>query len=108
MSILENAKAAFASRRAELQKIDVPEWGATIYYRAMTMKQKMAIYEGDPAVPEIAVRTVLYRALNEEGQPLFRPADRVELVNHVDPQIIERVALAMHASEFSQGDAEKK
>lgn len=109
MNVLENAKAHFAARRAELKSVVVPEWNnATIWYKALTTKQKIAIYEGDPSLAELSVRIVIHRALKEDGTPMFRLLDRSDFINHVDPEITERIAVEMMKSDATQDEAEKK
>jgi hypothetical protein len=108
MAILDAAKAHFAQRRLQVDSVEIPEWNATIYFKPITMKQKMAIYEGSPSIQEICVRSLIYRAIDAEGNALFSAASRVELINQCDPDVIERVALAMFEKEPSQAEAEKK
>lgn len=108
MSILETAKAHFAQRRLQVSSIEVPEWSATIYFKPITMKQKMAIYDGSPSIQEICVRCLIYRSIDADGNALFTPASRVELINQCDPDVIERVALVMFGGEPTQEESEKK
>ena len=35
--------------------------------------------------------TLIYRLIDEEGVPIFRKADKTELMRHVDPDVLARV-----------------
>lgn len=108
-NLLEKLKAQFAARRGELLSVDVPEIGEKIYYRAMTLKQKLAIFDGDPPFEERAMRMWIHRALDQDGEPLFTSANRTEFLHHIDPRVIERVAIEMYATEIQTiEEAEKK
>ena len=43
-------------------------------------------------VMEALVTVLIMRALDEEGKPLFKQADKFELMNGVDPEIVIRIA----------------
>lgn len=108
MGIKESALEHFAQRRDILNEIDVPEWGGKIYFRALTGKQRMIISKDEPSIPEMALRTFLHRALDEKGQNLFVPADRIEIERHYDPVIVERIANEMFKFDYTREEAEKK
>lgn len=95
MSLLDNAKDHYKSQLAGgLIEIDVPEWNGKVYFKpAATFKQQQKIFEytqkGNMA--EALVETLMQRALTAEGKKMFSFADRVVLMNEVDPEVIVRV-----------------
>jgi len=114
--VLERAKASFRARLSEVRCIEVPEWGdesgpLRIYVRPATLKERDAIYRHVSAGSlEALVETLIQRARDEEGKPIFRPVDRLELMRHVDPDVIARVVAEINGDEAelpSVEDAEK-
>lgn len=114
-SVLEQAKQHFAARLEEgLRRIDVPEWGCSIWFRpVMTMRQKAAISRAMDApeggVAACVLEALVQRALDAEGKVLFRAADRFELMRNVDADVIDRVVTEMSRGtiETTEDDARK-
>ena len=92
MSVLEQAKKHFAG--INIKKIDVPEWGCTIYAKPLTLKQKGIINAIGDNVESLA-ELLIMKAQNEQGEKLFRKEDSYELLNKVDPDVLSRVASAI-------------
>lgn len=110
---LENAKAHFKELLENAWRtLEVPEWGEpgkplVIHFRPMNLRQQDAIYKHvKEGSLESLVETLIQRAKDGEGKPLFRSVDRRELMNLVDPAVIERIVSAM-ADDLSVEDAEK-
>lgn len=106
--ILERAKAHFKSRvSGEMDCIDVPEWGAKIYFKPMNLVEQNKIYkhirEGSL---EALVETLIVRARNEDGSKMFKPMNRIELMKHVDPKVIERICNEMAGDDDADMDVE--
>ena len=91
----------------ELLRLEVPEWGEgdnpqIIYYRPkMNFLQQRIVKEyfdkGDFA--GATVQTLIFRAVDEERQPLFSEGDKQELLREVDPDLLVDICTRMMKSE---------
>lgn len=78
--------------------ISVPEWDAEIYYKpATTMAEQTKIIELTQAgkATEALVTTLIMRARDADGNPLFTGADKPKLMRAVDPKIIMKIVTSM-------------
>ena len=50
-------------------------------------------------VVEALVETIIVRALDANGKRMFQPAERVHLLNSVDPQVLVKIATALNKVE---------
>jgi hypothetical protein len=117
MNWKDQAKASFAERRTveNLQPIPVPEWNVTVYYWPdMTLSERREIFalvkQQDGATVldmEAMAITLIVRARDKDGKKMFHKAEKVELMNEYDPDVIARVVSAMNADPVDLGDAEK-
>jgi len=97
MSVLDKAKAHFAQLRGEMQSIHVPEWDETIYFKPMNLKEQGQIlslvdqrkYEEAWAVKLITM------ARFENGNKMFTPSQKVEIIRSVDPVVLSRICEQM-------------
>ncbi len=115
--IMESAKAHFREKLAGgLESIDVPEWSvddapAKVYFKpALNFQAQERIIklseEGKKA--EAVVQALIERALDEDGNRMFKQVNRLELMKSVDPDVIARVVSEMSgADEYSVDDIEK-
>ena len=99
--VLDSAKAHFKEILAGGLKgpINVPEWETKIYYKpATTFQQESKIVELTQAgkTVEALVESLIMRALDADGNPLFNKVDKPELMRFVDPSIIMRVMAEMN------------
>jgi hypothetical protein len=112
------AKAQFADRRTteSLVPIPVPEWSTTVYYwPEMTLGERRDIFlharqDGESTVMDleaIAV-TLMVRARDASGRRLFARAERLELMNEYDANVMAQIVSAMASPEPNTEDAEKK
>ena len=114
----EQAKSQFADRRTPetLIPIVVPEWNTTIYYWPdMTLAERREIFllakqQGDATVLDLEAMatTLIVRARDVEGRRVFSKAERIELLNNYDPEVIAKIVSAMNDTPQSVEDAEKK
>lgn len=106
MSILDNAKNHFKTRLELRGPIMVPEWDAEIYYRVPNMKTRSemadALNEGGL---KGVVTVLILMALDANGEPLFSKAQRPELMQSVDPEIIQRITAEMDISAPELGES---
>lgn len=122
MTILDNAKSHFKDLIAGngIKCIEVAEWGdkdapAKVYFKplaALPVQQfsevaKLATQESVEAFIDI----LIIRCLDENGAPLFKKTNRLELLRHVSPQVVCSVITQMGEIDNSleeMGDLEKK
>jgi hypothetical protein len=112
-NVLENAKKHFKSKLSgELKKITVPEWEQDIYYKGtypFAVESKIIELQQQGKTVEALVESVITKALNPEGKPVFTKFDKLSLMNEVDPAVLVRVASALNSatSEYEIGEVEK-
>ena len=99
MSIIDQAKQHFREQMTEdsLQgPIVVPEWGnAEIYYKKKINFNQMSeiaeLVQSGKTFEGVAMGIII-RALDAEGKPIFKKADKTTLMRSVDPEVLLRVA----------------
>ena len=100
MGAIENITNHYRSKLAEgLGSIDVPEWGTEaepmrIWFKSATnpkTQEKLAKLFNESKPIEAAVEALIIRALTEDGSAMFVSANRRELMNHCDVDILIRV-----------------
>ena len=111
MNILENATNQFRAKLTELKSLEVEEWGetgtpATIYFRAsMNFKDREVVQKlyKDGKEQEFFCMTLILKALDEDGQPLFRRTDKEKMMREIDPELIMRVVdeMVVEAESFN-------
>jgi hypothetical protein len=112
------AKSQFSERRKPetLVAIPVPEWETTVYYWPdMTLAERREIFllakqDGDSTVLDLEAMavTLLVRARDKNGKRIFVNAERRELLNEYDPEVMAGIVAAMSNGTVSVEDAEKK
>lgn len=111
MSVIANAKGHFKTKLTDkLECLEVPEWKAKIYYKtSATLKQteEVVALHRENKMAEALAQTLISRALNEDGSKMFTVADKFDLMNQVDPEVVTRVATHILNSEPSQEEVEK-
>ena len=100
MSAIESIKAHYRSKLAGgLGSVDVPEWGTEkepmrIWFKSATnpiTQERLAKLFSESKPVEAAVEALYIRALNEDESPMFVSANRRELMNHCDVDVLIRV-----------------
>lgn len=111
MSVITNAKTHFKTKLTDkLESIEVPEWETTVYFKgSATLKQteEVVALHRENKVAEALAQTLVSRALNEDGTKMFTIADKFDLMNSVDPEVITTVASHILNSEPEAVDIEK-
>lgn len=112
MSVLQKATQHFRSKLdGSLEKIHVPEWETDIYFYPTTpLKDESSILklQQEGKTVEALVQSLIVKARNSDGSKMFAPADRVTLMNEVDPRVIIRVTGAINGVDSdSLEDVEK-
>jgi len=101
MSAIDKAKGHFKSVLAQgLQgPIIVSEWDLKVYFKpATTFQQESRIVEltSQGKQVEALVESMIMRALDIDGKPLFNKADKTELMREVDPNVIMKIITEMN------------
>lgn len=109
--VLEKATAHFRNQiSGEMKTIDVPEWECKIYFKSITsLKEEGKILElsQQGKSVEALVESLVVRARNEDGSRMFTMADKMILMNEVDPKILIRIVGEMNSVNFNLEDTEK-
>lgn len=87
----------------ELKKHHVEEWGLDIYFRQITtLKQESKIVElsAQGKSVEALVETIIQKALDADGKALFKPLDKVTLMNEADPKVVLDLARALNGNDL--------
>lgn len=103
-SAIDKATSHYKSKLSgEMKKIHVPEWELDIYYRPLTnLRQEAEIVEltKQGKSVEALVVSIINKACDEEGNPLFVKADRAALMNQADPTVVLNVATKLNGGEL--------
>ncbi|MBO6759276.1 MAG: hypothetical protein JJ902_23335 [Roseibium sp.] len=101
MSAIDLAKAHY--QRIGRTRIEVPEWGPdgepfVIYATPMTVFHREQIRDmGNAESPQNLIDTLIYKAQDENGGPVFTAKDRHDLLTKVDGRVVSRIALEIMA-----------
>jgi hypothetical protein len=100
--VLEAAKAHFKDVLSQGLKgpIIVKEWGdQEVYYKPATnffQESKIVELQSQGKTVDALIMSLILRALDKEGKPLFTQGDRQELMREVDPNVILRIVTEMN------------
>lgn len=111
MGAIDHAKRHFSARTTRI--IEVPEWAdesgkpLLVYATPITLaeRQKLLNRARDNSL-DMMVYALIYKAQNEQGDPLFTLEHKHALMHEVDPDVVTRVAGEILAS-ASVADLEK-
>lgn len=99
---MEKITAHFRNKIAGSQKsIDVPEWDLTIYYKTTnTLEAEGRLVElaQKGKTIEALVETLITKAMDENGKPLFNKMDKITFMHEVDPSVLIRVVGEMNSA----------
>ena len=112
MSVLDKATQHFRSKLdGSLEKIRVDEWDTDVYfYPTAPLKDESSILklQQEGKTVEALVQSLIVKCRNADGSKMFATADRVTLMNEVDPRVIIRVASLINGVDAdSLDDVEK-
>lgn len=107
MSILDKAKAHYAAKlSAEPRSLLVPEWSSTVYIKPgislASLGEIMELANSGKTAEAMAL-TLIHRLIDEDGKPVFRKVERLELMKSVDPDVLSRIV-----SEINSGDPDQE
>jgi hypothetical protein len=110
-NVLENARTHFKGKLSgELQKISVPEWKTDVYFKGahpFAVESKIIELQQAGKTVEALVESIIMKALDPEGKPLFNKFDKNTLMNEVDPSVLMRVASVLNSATSDYEAVEK-
>jgi len=114
MRLADIAEAEFAAELAKREKLVVEEWqGVVVYWGPWTLADVDAVF--GPGAPVTVngrlARTIVTKARDEAGKPLFVQPEEQQLLGNARPTAVVRLGSAMIATmptAESQGAVEKK
>jgi len=110
MSVLEKAKSHYKAKlTADPAPISIREWETEAFIKpGINLHQLGEIMELSQSgkTAEAMALTLIYRLIDEDGKPIFRKADRTELMKSVDPDVLARIVGEINSSDPSEDDVE--
>jgi len=108
--VIDKATSHFRTKlSAEMHSVYVPEWDAKIFFKpTITLKEQSKLIELATSGKQVEAlcESLIVKARNEDGTKMFGPADKVILMNEVDPQVIIRVVGEINDINGEQADTE--
>jgi len=107
-NVINNIQAHFKEKLSGgLQKISVPEWKTDIYYKAaysFAVESKIIALQQQGKTVEALVESLIAKALDPEGKPMFTKFDKTTLMNDADPATLLRVCSELNnaVSEYEE------
>lgn len=100
MSVIDNAKSHFKQMISQgMKEVEVPEWETKLFFKSavsFAQEQKVIQLHSQGKQVEALVESLVSRACDADGNKVFKFADRVTLMNEVDPAIILRIVNQMN------------
>ena len=101
MSVLDIAKSHFEN--LGIQSIEVPEWKdengnpSVIYWNPITLSEKNKLFKKSDNMLDAGILAdiLVMKALDKDGNKLFKAEDKLVLMHKVDSDILSRVATSM-------------
>ena len=101
MSVLDIAKSHFEN--LGVQSIEVPEWKdengnpSIIYWNPITLSEKNKLFKKSDNMLDAGILAdiLVMKALDKDGNKLFKAEDKLALMHKVDSDILSRVATSM-------------
>jgi len=95
-SVIEKAKKHFLDHINDIKCVKVPEWDAEIYFKPLSLSDQDRIYKYvQKGSLESIAETLIVRSLNKDGSKMFTSANKTELMRMVDPDIMNKIVMAM-------------
>ena len=110
-TVLQKATSHFRTQLdGTLRELEVPEWECKIYYYpTSSFKDESSVLklQQEGKTVEALVQSLVVKCRNADGTKMFQTADRVTLMNEVDPKVIIRVAGVINSGDDSIDEIEK-
>jgi hypothetical protein len=108
--VLDKATNHFRNKLNEdMKSIFVPEWDCKIYFKTVvTLREQSRLIElaGQGKQVEALVESLIVKARNEDGSKMFSVADKMTMLNEVDPNVMIRVVGEINQSNDLELDME--
>lgn len=110
--VLSKAKEHFKEVANKGQgSIEVPEWGTTVYWQIgglnFAQQSKVIELQNSGKTAEALVEMLVMRAIDGEGQKMFKMVEKTEIMREVDPNVILKIVSAMGESDQDLDDPVK-
>lgn len=106
LSAIDKATKHFQSQLTkELEKFHCEEWGLDIFYTKIhSLKTESKIVELAQAGKsvEALVQTVISKALDSNGKPLFTQYDKDALMNECDPAVVLKISRVLSGGDLPE------
>jgi hypothetical protein len=93
--VLDKATSHFRNKLNEdMKSVFVPEWDCKIYFKTVvTLREQSRLIElaSQGKQVEALVESLIVKARNEDGTKMFTMADKMTMLNEIDPNVIIRV-----------------
>jgi hypothetical protein len=101
MSVIDIAKSHFES--LGIQSIEVPEWKdddgkpVIVYWNPITLSEKNKLFRKSDNMLDASILAdiVVMKAIDKEGNKLFKAEDKLVLMHKVDSDVLSKVATSM-------------
>jgi len=101
MSILDNARSHFEN--IGVQSIEVPEWKdengnpSIIYWNPINLYEKNVLFKKSGSMSDVSILAdiLLMKALDKDGNKIFKAEDKLALMYKVDSDVVAKIANAM-------------
>jgi hypothetical protein len=111
MGIKDNGKAHFKAKLSgDLFSVHVPEWDDTVYYKGAISGRKQSqilkLYDQGKTVEAVCMALIM-RALDKDGEAIWRVSELTELMNEYDITVVSRVVEVCAGDEPTVDEAKK-
>ncbi len=105
--LIDQAIAHFSDR--EIRKMDIPQWGTTIYAKNLTLDDKARwLSRADGDGTDYMIYAVILGTTDEKGDAIFTLEDKIPLRKKVDPDIVSEIAnFVLNIAADTEGEREK-
>lgn len=111
MNAIDKMTSHFRTKiSGDMERVNVPEWEMDIWYKpSNTLAEEANLIElaQKGKTVEALVETLITKARNADGTKMFKKADKITMMNEVDPIVLIRVVGEMNANDSNVEFAEK-
>ena len=101
MSVIDRAKSHFENLGT--QSLEVPEWKdddgkpTVLYWNPITLSEKNKILKKTDTLNDVSLLAdvLIMKALDKDGNKVFKVEDKLALMHKTDPDVLTRVATIM-------------